>query len=485
MGISLQVELSPYVDGLDLEMALRSESDATIIWLDASRIRQSERESLQDLAQEIALGSSGTTFLVVEDLDDSGQVSRDASRTRLSTISMPRLILESEDSAVQEMSKYGHRFNSPRYRPFVAELVLKHLSTTVSEPIRMLAVDFDNTLYSGVVGEDGISGIRFLDTHRELWDKLVELKVAGVLLVGITKNDPRDIEKLFNQNSGFGLSRDVFTSIYAGWKSKADFLDEALESTNLDQTQCAFLDDNPAELHEINSTFSHVYCIDSKDPIRALNILRFGPRIPLGRDVLADLRSQDIGLRQKRLSVKSIESPSSVHRALQSRVVVGFASEAELTRCQELVNKTNQFNISLRRTDLDRVYAEGPLITLWASVSDKFGDSGIVATIVASCSKEGDLVIQEFCISCRVLGRELENVIFAAGIEFITTSRPSNNVYMKWGIGARNEPALGWASIFDRKRLPDGTEVMIIREEWVRKTVDSEDFRWIFRKTSD
>jgi FkbH-like protein len=484
LGVSLEVELSPYYDGLDLEMALQNDSEVTLIWLDSLNQTSSDEHQVRDMAQEIAISSSGVFFLVVEGLENSDKVMQKSSSTRLSTISLPILVAGSPASSAEDVIKYGHKFNSPRYRSFVAELVLKHLSSVVSEPIRMLAVDFDNTLYSGVLGEDGSSGLVFLDSHRELWGELLKLRTAGVLLIGITKNDPKDIELLFNQDSGFGLPRDAFTSIYAGWESKAKYLEMALESSNLDQSQCAFLDDNPAELYALNAALSKVYLIDSQDPRRALNVLRSGPRIPLGKDDLAELRSQDIVLRQKRLSAES-ETYSSVHQALQSRVVVGLASKDQLPRCQELLIKTNQFNISLQRTDLGRVDPNHPLITVWASVSDKFGDSGIVAVIVASSGQGGILIIEEFCISCRVLGRELESMIFAAGLEVLMIERPSLEVYMKWSVGARNNPGLEWASMFDKKRLPDGTDVMNIRDEWFQATVNSEDFQWVFRRTKE
>lgn len=475
LNISLEVELSPYYDGLELEFGTKNDVDATLIWFDSSRLDVAARQRVLELARQASDSSPGVFFLVVDEWDSLDDGPMRQTTKSLRTIQIPAAEDNGETLSKEEEVKYGHRFNSPRFRGFIAEFVLKHLSTCLYEPIRMLAVDFDNTLYSGVLGEDGVSGLVFLDEHKRLWQLLVELQNAGLILVGITKNAPEDIQKLFDYGSPFSLPKTIFTQIYAGWESKSRYLSVALEMANLDSSQCAFLDDNQAELFTMESNFPGVYLLDSSDPSRAVKVLSHGPRIPSGFDPYADVRRNDLSLRRERIDARA-GLGRSVHEALESRVEVGLASTESMPRCQELVLKTNQFNVSLLRTSLGNLTDKAPLAVICASVSDKFGQSGIVATVVAYFDDQGAWVIQEYCVSCRILGRELEDYIFVASVRLLQANRPSTVTRIVWSSGTRNEPAIKWLSRVRGDTTSQDGGVLEIKESWINSVEKSEYF---------
>jgi FkbH-like protein len=482
IGLELDLQLSPYFDSIDLELTQHHSSDLRVVWLDSDTLGWQAIDGLPGRLRELNAISSYPSLIVADNntkkaLDGFESDLLTGSSTRF--VSLDESLYEAAHPQSMESEKYGHKFNAPRFRSFVSKLVMSEIATFFIEPIRVLFIDFDNTLYSGVLGEDTAEGLVFTPEHQTLWSTLRSLLANGVLLIGITKNDRKDVESLFRLRHDFGLTLDSFTEIYCGWDSKQIYLTGALKKINLAHSQSAFIDDNPSELFEMENSHPSVYSIDASDTAKLCQLLELGPRFPKSKDELSILRKEDLRLRNARLELIQT-TPYSIHEALGSQVSATVALGAELARCQQLVEKTNQFNTSLKRSKLSKIVNEPEGIVVALSVSDKLGDSGIVATVAGFRSKEGALVIEEFCISCRVLGRNLEDILFAAAVDSILDAKcwpEDTDIRVRLEVGARNEPAVKWVNSFGVDLASKSKEGVVLDWKKIEAILESEEFK--------
>lgn len=339
---------------------------------------------------------------------------------------------------------------------------------------RLIAIDFDNTLDDGVLGEDSFNGIAFPAERVELIRKISELAKLGCLIYGITKNEREDIDYLLEKSEKFGLGRDLFWKVSASWKNKPEQLSAAVEEANLDPSMVLFLDDNIAELELMSASMPQVDLLSTQDPRNAIAAIESGHRIPRRTDPNWKTRAEDLRNRDLRV-IENSTNPLEFHKNLGSRVKGRRLGPNDLTRAQEIIGKTNQFNLTLGRTDIASIHGKNGHLFADAEVSVRLGSSGIVAALVAKQS-ENCLEILEFCISCRVLGRQLEsmmfvNMVLALGVEF-------DYVYMNWSRGHRNQPALEWIAEFaPHKKVESGwvrvpyVEFARLKEQIVYKLV--------------
>lgn len=465
VGLESSFELSPYFDSLELEKNIFHDSELTIIWLDENRLSDDVRQQLLGAACDLALSSGGKFLFLTSALSEQGGT----LPSNLSVLHYP----EAEEIENQEFldMKYGHRFNSPVLSSVSRHLFFHGVSNTIFGTYRLLAVDFDNTLYEGVLGEDGLENLKFSDMHSALLAELNGIADAGCLLVGISKNDPADIEPLLEKMESLGLERRSFWKVIAGWDSKHKFLESALAEANLSASQAAFLDDNPGELEEMSRALPQVDLIDASKTAAALAILRSGHRLSRSQDANSEIRRQDLKFRLKRID--AAKANPNVHVALQSKVSSRLAVGEELTRAQELLLKTNQFNTSLKRSNVEAQAHTGLTRVAVANISDRMSDSGLTATMLVE-SKESELRILEFCISCRVLGRGLEDIIFVSLLESLIDGKSFDSITICWAAGPRNKPGLNWIKSVSGldELLEDPVPVKFFAIEKIRESFD-------------
>ena len=431
VGMDLQITLSPYSDSLLVEENVTEPYDICVIWLDEERLSQPAIKSLTVSAEKIALSRPQSAFYMV--CSDGMRFETSLPNLRI----FPYTKLAGSD--LSDM-KYGHHFASPGYLPVLRQLVIEKIATASLGAYRLIAVDFDHTLYDGVLGEDSAFGLSFTNGRVALIRKLSELATRGCLLFGLTKNDSRDINELFAQSEKFGLTREMFWRISADWSEKPNRLVRAVEEANLHLSMTLFIDDNIAELERMAGSCSQVDLLGSWDPEDTLLALNSGHRIPTSKDQNWRNRISDLASRDRRLLDKEL-SAMELHSKLESKVQSALVQSDELERVQELLLKTNQFNLSLGRIAIRQVADQQGFIITRAKVSDKFGDSGLVAVLVSKIDNNA-LQIVEFCISCRVLGRGLEEIIFASLVS--ATGQECKDISMTWRDGPRNKPALDW-----------------------------------------
>ena len=312
-------------------------------------------------------------------------------------------------------------------------------------PLKLIAVDLDNTLHAGVLGEDGVHGVAVENDHRRLGEALRGLRDRGVMLALVSKNDPADVDALLDQRSDLALSREDFIEIRASWDPKVRMIQDIAASIGISLDACALVDDNPGELTAAQAV--GLWAIDATDPQQAVRVLSLLPRVSTS-DSFAGAREADIRATRLRRAAQGNLDSTTLHRELGTSIELAVDGNADLDRVADLLARTNQFNCRLARTPraiLDRLVADQAARVATVRVHDRLSDSGVVGALILDRDASGHVwEIREFVLSCRILGRGMEDALFAALVE-AATGELTPRVRLDPLTGPRNEPALRWA----------------------------------------
>jgi FkbH-like protein len=277
---------------------------------------------------------------------------------------------------------------------------------------KVLAVDADNTLWGGVVGEDGVDNLQIDENYPGIIYKYCQnyiktLKETGILLVLVSKNNLADVEEVFSKRR-MPLGWDDFVLKQVNWQPKSQNIVDAAEELNLGIDSFVFIDDSPFEVSEVQDALSMVEChqFDAKNPLNNLAILESIVSLKSLRIATEDtVKTQLYAAEQKRKSASAtVRSIDEFIQGLDIEVTYTVNNKDHLTRISQLINKTNQFNLTTQRhteTEVGKMMEDH--LVLGFQVTDRFGDMGIVGVAIVT---EG--CIDTFLLSCRVLGRKIE-----------------------------------------------------------------------------
>jgi FkbH-like protein len=293
---------------------------------------------------------------------------------------------------------------------------------------KCLVLDLDNTLWGGVLGEDGIGGIALGEDYPGNVYKAFQRAIAsyrdrGILLAIASKNNEADVVELFANHPDLVLGLDDFAARQVHWNDKATSLRAIAAELNIGIDALALFDDNPVERAWVREQLPEVTVIDvPSDPLHYVAALddsgAFDQLVITSEDrQRARLYRDDV---QRRALESSAGSPEEFLRSLQMRVTIGPIGAATRTRVAQLLGKTNQFNVTTRRhteAELAALLASDRAIGLWLRVADRYGDSGLVGVALAAPVDPGDPAVyrlDSFVMSCRVLGRQVERALLQA-----------------------------------------------------------------------
>jgi FkbH-like protein len=288
---------------------------------------------------------------------------------------------------------------------------------------KCVVLDLDNTLWGGVIGEDGLSGIQlggspageaFVTFQRYL----KSLSARGVLLAVCSKNNEEDARRPFQEHPEMVLRESDIACFVANWSAKYENLPAIARAINIGIDALVFVDDNPVERAAVRMNVPEVEVIEL--PVEPAHYVSALDRSKLF-EVLAltdEDRARTSAIRGniEREQMASASGDVGEYLAgLGMRVELSPFDEANLPRIVQLINKTNQFNLTTRRrtdTEVRGLLAAG-VYTQAMRVSDRFGDNGLTGVLIAL--PEGDaLRLDTWLMSCRVMGRRLEEAMFAA-----------------------------------------------------------------------
>lgn len=355
---------------------------------------------------------------------------------------------------------------------------------------KALVVDLDNTLWGGVIGEDGMAGIKVGPEYpgagyQALQRAMLDLSRKGILLAVCSKNNLDDAMEALEKHPGMLLRAKDFAALRINWTDKAQNLREIAQELNIGLDALAFLDDNPFEREQVRTVLPEVTVIDiPQNPLEYASALRncaVFERVTLSAED-QQRTAMYAAQRERAGAEQQFQSKEDFFRFLEQEADLDPVSELTLARVAQLTQKTNQFNLTTRR------YSEAQIAELakqpgWNIVSirvrDRFGDHGLVG--VAITHDEGEQCeVDSFLLSCRVIGRTIETALLAHIAEgaaergrkrlvgwFLPTKKnaPARDFYLQHGFERRDENDSGSLWVLD---LESST---LRRPEWIKLRV--------------
>jgi FkbH-like protein len=325
---------------------------------------------------------------------------------------------------------------------------------------KVLLIDFDNTLWTGVMADGDVVHDRAAQTL------LKELKEAGILLVSVSKNEPKNIRW-----QEMVLSQDDFVLHKIGWDTKAQSVTEVAQQLDLDPKSFVLIDDNPIERDLVTATMPGVKALDPADRQTWEN-LRLLLRFPATRQTdEASRRTQMYREAAKRREATSATVDyAGMMRSLDLKVGWRRATVGDLNRVHELVSRTSQFNTTSVRysvNDLNGLLASAEHDVFITSMADKFGSLGIVGIVIARVSG-GVLTYESVVMSCRAMGFGLESVLVRKPLDahpalaravghYVPTQRnnPCAKLFAEHGFRNIDDQHWEWEPTNQRPHVPD------------------------------
>lgn len=304
----------------------------------------------------------------------------------------------------------------------IGRLLGRILAAEKISPKKCIALDLDNTLWGGIIGEDGLQGIQLGEefpgkAYRDFQQTLVCLKKKGVLLAGASKNNPEDVYEVFDKHDAMILSRKDFAALEIHWDSKVESIRRVAKKLNIGLDSIIFVDDNAKEIGEISERLPDVTCVVVPEELAELPDL-FAETDFFDFAEITDedrRRTEMMAADNARLEIQEAMSEEEFRRSLNLKIEVFAAQKQHLARVTQLINKTNQFNLTtVRRTqdEVEELVGSKDALVLGMDIKDKYGDYGLVGVTILK-KKAKSCVIDTLLMSCRVLGRGAEDTLIA------------------------------------------------------------------------
>lgn len=314
----------------------------------------------------------------------------------------------------------------------LARRLARTLRAVFVPPAKVLVLDLDNTLWGGVLGEDGVGGIKLGDEYpgnvfKAFQHYLATLASRGVLLAICSKNNAADVDEVFARHADLVLRREDFAATRINWQPKSGNLREIAAELNLGLDSFVFFDDSAFERGEVRAALPMVTVLDvPESPLGYIDCIESSgvfDRLSLS----VEDRQRTALYREQSARTTAEQQAGSMEEFLQSLALVatiGFVDADTLPRVAQLLAKTNQFNLTTRRHSAADVLAmlDRGAIALWLRLADRFGDHGLVGVAIALPGEAGVWRIDSFLLSCRVIGRGVE-VAFLARLAALARER--------------------------------------------------------------
>lgn len=304
--------------------------------------------------------------------------------------------------------------------PMYGDLVGRWLAAKQGRSFKCLVLDLDNTIWGGVIGDDGLKGIELGqgsplgEAYVAFQDYARELSRRGVILAVCSKNDEVNALEPFEKHPDMVLRRGDIACFVANWSDKPGNIRAIAEELNIGLDSLVFFDDNPFERDLVRRELPMVAVPEvSDDPATYPGVLADAGYFesPGITDEDRERTSQYRGNKARDTLKASVTDLPVYLRGLEMRLVAKPFDRPGLLRIVQLINKSNQFNLTTRRYTDDEVIAvmnESTSFGLQLRLLDRFGDNGVIAIVIGRLQTNNDLLIDTWLMSCRVLGRQVE-----------------------------------------------------------------------------
>lgn len=311
----------------------------------------------------------------------------------------------------------------------VANAFSMSLASIAGRPKKCLVLDLDNTLWGGVVGDDGIDGIN-VDPNAAVGESFLEfqryvklLKDRGVILAVCSKNDEKIARAAFEERPEMILKLTDFACFIANWEHKSANLQEIAARLNIGLDALVFFDDNPAERALVRRLVPSVTVVevpeDSAHFVRALDRGGYFDWTEITREDLGRSDSYVSNAQREQL-LRSAATHDDFLSSLKMRAKCGQITAREIPRCAQLLNKTNQFNLRTRRyaeAELEATVNSRQHVGFFIELSDLFGHYGIISCVILE-KQSREVFIDTWVMSCRVFKRGVEDFVFSQIVDF-------------------------------------------------------------------
>ena len=330
----------------------------------------------------------------------------------------------------------------PKAQALFARRFVRSAVALLRPAAKCLVVDLDNTIWGGVLGDDGLEGIRLGDDYpgriyKDLQHALLKLRREGLILAISSKNDEELVLEVLNTHPEMVLRKEHFAAIYANWDPKPVNIRRIAEDLNIGRDSLVFLDDNPIERAQVRAELPEVKVVElPHDPIHFTATLLSEPWFDRPRVLAEDQKRADMyQIEVQRKSLRENASDiSQFLKDLDMTATVGMCSASTIERIHQLVNKTNQFNLTTRRHSLEDIRSlsdTNDSNVLWLRLRDHFGDLGLVCVGIVRKIDKKNWEIDTLLMSCRVMGRKAEEAFLSYLAEVVRSKggRSLNGVY--------------------------------------------------------
>ncbi len=362
-----------------------------------------------------------------------------------------------------DRDEMGHIPYTAEFFAALGTVIARRIHALQQSPYKVIAVDCDETLWSGVVGEAGPTGID-LDAGRKAFQEfLIHQQQAGMLLCLCSKNNPEDVEEVFRLRSDMPLKREHITAIRVNWNPKPDNLRELANELQLGLDSFIFIDDNPLECGQVKAAYPEVLTLSLPVSTGAIpqylaNVWAFDKFGTTEED-----RKRSEYYRQNRERDQFQQQAPSLEgflAGLELKIDIDPLTAEQLPRASQLTQRTNQFNCTTLRRNEDemrKLWTSGEREFLTVTVSDRFGEYGLVGVLGYGAAKDA-LEVDTFLLSCRVLGRGVEHNMLRKLGE-MAQSRSLARVELQFVPSKKNAPALTFLeAVAAPYKQPDGSD---------------------------
>ena len=314
---------------------------------------------------------------------------------------------------------------SPNLAPLYGDQLARIAAASVGLSRKCLVLDLDNTLWGGVVGDDGIDGIHlgqgspsgeaFLAFQRYA----AQLARRGIILAVCSKNDLSVAEAAFNHPE-MALKRSDIAAFIANWEDKAGNLRRIASMLDIGLDSLVFVDDNPAERDIVRRELPEVAVPELPDDVAdypaRVAAAGYFEAVSFTSDDATRGRNYALNAERKAAMSQATDMEGYL-RGLEMVLTATPIGAAELARSTQLINKTNQFNLTTRRyseAEVERIASDPAAVALAIRLADKFGDNGLISVVLArpdASVASDELLIDSWLMSCRVLGRQVEDAV--------------------------------------------------------------------------
>lgn len=352
---------------------------------------------------------------------------------------------------------------SPDAIPLTAYNISNIVKSYFGKNKKAIVVDLDNTLWKGVIGEAGLDGIELgFETpegmmYSDFQDYLKNVRDRGILLNVSSKNEG-DAARLGLSHPSSILKIDDITIAKCNWDRKSKNIRDMSRQLNLNADSFVFIDDNPAEQEEVKSNIPDITVLPVREPSDMRRVLDWSGFFEVTNYSKEDLKRGDLyRANLERETAMQEEDYQDYLKGLQMKAEFAEVSSVNIDRVTQLINKTNQFNLTglrLGKTEVEQFAKEN--ITICGTLIDKFGNNGLVSVIFGQIRDDHTLTVSLWIMSCRVFKRQMEYAMFDQLVElcqqhnidkiqgeYIPTKKnmPVADLYQKLGFVLKEEQA--------------------------------------------